>query len=76
MYIMYPNASNNTLSYTHTSSYVVWRVHPTGIYKENQCTRTNNMLEIGLMYLYWALQINVINASTIYTKYKSWIYYM
>ena len=28
MYIMYANASNNTPSYTHVSSYVVWRVHP------------------------------------------------
>ena len=28
MYIMYINASNNTPSYTHVSSYKVWRVHP------------------------------------------------
>ena len=27
-YIMYANASNNTPSYTHVSSYVVWNVHP------------------------------------------------
>ena len=28
MYAMYASASNNTLSYTHVSSYVVRRVHP------------------------------------------------
>jgi hypothetical protein len=28
---MYTNASNNTPSYTHISSYVVWRVHPLGV---------------------------------------------
>ena len=27
-YIMYDNASNHTLSCTHVSLYVVWRVHP------------------------------------------------
>ena len=30
MYNMYASASNNTPSYTHVSSYVVWRVHPQG----------------------------------------------
>ena len=28
MYTMYANASNNTPSYTHITSYVVWSVHP------------------------------------------------
>jgi hypothetical protein len=28
MYTMYASASNNIPSYTHVSSYVVWRVHP------------------------------------------------
>ena len=30
MYTKYSNTSNNTPSYTHFSSYVVWRVHPLG----------------------------------------------
>ena len=28
-----------------------------------KCVRTNDMLENGLMYLYWASQFNVIYAS-------------
>lgn len=28
MYTMYADTSNNTLFYTHISSYVVWKVHP------------------------------------------------
>ena len=28
MFIMYANTSNNIPSYTHVSSYVVWRDHP------------------------------------------------
>ena len=31
MYTMYANASNNTASYTHVSSYMIWRVHPLDI---------------------------------------------
>ena len=30
MYIIYANASKITLSYTHVSLYVVWKVHPLG----------------------------------------------
>ena len=28
MFIMYANASNITQSYTHVSSYMIWRIHP------------------------------------------------
>ena len=35
---MYTNASNNTPSYTHVSSYVVWRVHPLGVCIQFLCT--------------------------------------
>ena len=42
-------------------------------YGKIKCIYTNDMLENGLIYLYLALQFNVINASTAYTKYKSQI---
>lgn len=32
---MYINASNNTLSYTQTSSYVVWRFQPLGYFSNS-----------------------------------------
>ena len=46
------------------------------VIKKNKCIRTNGMLENGLMYLYWAFHFNVINASTTYAKYKSWINFL
>jgi hypothetical protein len=41
------------------------------VYKEKKCTRTNNKLENGLVYLSEDSQFNVMNASTICTKKKS-----
>ena len=31
MYIVYANISSSTPSYTHVSSYMLWRVHPMSI---------------------------------------------
>ena len=41
--------------------------------KKNKHIRTNNKQENGLVYLHWAFQFDVINASTTYTKLKLWI---
>ena len=42
MYTMYINASNNTPSYTHISSYIIWRVHPSGDGATNVAKFHNN----------------------------------
>ena len=42
------------------------------VIEKNKCICTNDMLENGLMYLYWAFQFEMINASITYSKYKSW----
>ena len=41
------------------------------ILKKIRIIRTNNMLEIELVYLYSTLKFNAINAFTTYTKFKS-----
>ena len=40
------------------------------VYKEKKCLHSNGRLQNGLMYLYWAYQFNVINASTKYKNHK------
>ena len=57
MYIMYVDASNNTSSDTHIRLYVVCRAHPR---EKSKCIRTKGRLENGFVYLYYAIQFNVI----------------
>ena len=47
MHTKYANASKYTLSYTHVSSYVVWRVHPLGtIYRYIQIVPMDLPMEL------------------------------
>ena len=38
--------------------------------RKNECICTNNMLENGLMYLYYAFCFNVMNAYITYINYE------
>ena len=47
MYTTCANTSNNTPSYTHVSSYVVWRIHRLGFSEKTTImTHANSLLEI------------------------------